>query len=78
MRREGFELEVSPPKVIFKEVDGEFLEPIEEVVIEVDPGYQGAVIEAMGNRKAEMKGMQVSSVGTIRMEFLIASRAWFS
>ncbi|MEC4673110.1 MAG: translational GTPase TypA, partial [Nitrospirota bacterium] len=75
MRREGFELEVSPPKVIFKEVDGEFLEPIEEVVIEVDPGYQGAVIEAMGNRKAEMKGMQVSSVGTIRMEFLIASRA---
>jgi GTP-binding protein len=75
MRREGYELEVSPPKVIFKEVDGEFLEPVEEVVIEVDPGYQGAVIEAMGNRKAEMRSMHVSSVGTIRMEFLIASRA---
>jgi len=75
MRREGYELEVSPPKVIFKELDGDFLEPVEEVVIEVDPGYQGAVIEAMGNRKAEMKSMHVSSVGTIRMEFLIASRA---
>ncbi|MGH7255613.1 MAG: GTP-binding protein, partial [Nitrospirales bacterium] len=46
MRREGFELEVSPPKVIFKEVEGELLEPVEEVTIEVDPGYQGAVIEA--------------------------------
>ena len=75
MRREGYELEVSPPKVIFKEVDGEHLEPIEEVVIEVDSGYQGAVIEALGNRRAEMKDMQVSTVGTIRMEFHIASRA---
>ena len=75
MRREGFELEVSPPKVIFKVVDGERLEPIEEVVIEVDPGYQGAVIEALGNRRAEMRDMQKSAVGTIRMEFLIASRA---
>ncbi len=75
MRREGFELEVSPPKVIFKEVDGETLEPIEEVVIEVDSGYQGAVIEALGSRKAEMKDLQISAVGTIRMEFHIASRA---
>ena len=75
MRREGFELEVSPPKVIFKEVEGERLEPIEEVVIEVDPGYQGTVIEALGNRRAEMRDMQKSAVGTIRMEFLIASRA---
>ena len=75
MRREGFELEVSPPKVIFKEVEGERLEPIEEVVIEVDPGYQGAVIEALGNRRAEMRDMQKSAVGTIRLEFLIASRA---
>ena len=75
MRREGYELEVSPPKVIFKEVDGERLEPIEEVVIEVDPGYQGTVIEALGNRRAEMRDMQQSAVGTIRMEFLIASRA---
>ncbi len=75
MRREGFELEVSPPKVIFKEVDGDTLEPVEEVVIEVDPGYQGAVIEALGNRKADMRDLQISAVGTIRMEFHIASRA---
>ncbi len=75
MRREGYELEVSPPKVIFKEVDGDRLEPVEEVVIEVDPGYQGGVIEALGNRRAELKDMQQSSVGTIRMVFHIASRA---
>ena len=75
MRREGYELEVSPPKVIFKQVDGDRLEPVEEVVIEVDPGYQGAVIEALGNRRAEMKDLQLSSVGTIRMVFHIASRA---
>jgi len=75
MRREGYELEVSPPKVIFKEVDGDRLEPVEEVVIEVDPGYQGSVIETLGNRRAELKDMQQSSVGTIRMVFHIASRA---
>ncbi len=75
MRREGYELEVSPPKVIFKEIDGERLEPVEEVVIEVDPGYQGAVIETLGNRKAEMRNMQMSSTGTVRLEFLVASRA---
>src|SRR3989338_634958 len=75
MRREGYELEVSCPEVILKEVEGETLEPVEEVVIEVEPGYQGAVIQALGSRKAEMKNMQSSAVGTIRMEFLIASRA---
>lgn len=74
MRREGYELEVSRPEVIIKEEDGERLEPIEEVVIEVDPGYQGSVIEALGVRKAEMRAMITSAVGTIRMEFLIPSR----
>ena len=74
MRREGYELEVSRPEVIIKVEDGVRLEPVEEVVIEVDPGYQGAVIEALGVRKAEMKDMKASAVGTIRMEFLIPSR----
>jgi GTP-binding protein len=74
MRREGYEMEVSRPEVILKEVGGEKLEPVEEVVIEVDPGYQGTVIEALGTRKAEMKNMLPSAVGTIRMEFLIPSR----
>lgn len=75
MRREGYELEVSPPEVIFKEIDGEKCEPVEEVTIEVDPGYQGSVMQALGARKAEVRSMQTSLVGTMRMEFLIASRA---
>ncbi len=74
MRREGYELEVSRPEVIIKIEEGEKMEPVEEVVIEVDPGYQGAVIEALGVRKAEMRNMVTSAVGTIRMEFLIPSR----
>lgn len=75
MRREGYELEVAPPQVIFKEIDGEKLEPIEEVTIEVDPLYQGVVMQAIGVRKAEIKNLVNSAVGTIRMEFLIPSRA---
>lgn len=74
MRREGFEMEVSRPEVIIKDIDGDKYEPIEEVVIEVDPGFEGWVIEAMGQRKAEMRNMQHSAVGTIRLEFLIPSR----
>lgn len=75
MRREGYELEVSKPEVILKEIDGETYEPMEEVVVEVDPGYEGSVIQALGSRKAEMKNMINSAVGTIRMDFIIASRA---
>ena len=74
MRREGYELEVSPPQVILIKMDGETLEPAEEVLVEVDQGYQGAVIEALGSRKAEMKDMQVTSIGTIRMNFVISTR----
>lgn len=75
MRREGYEVEVSRPKVILKKVDHELLEPVEEVVIEVDPAYQGAVMQAIGSRKAEIKNMINSSVGTVRLEFLIPSRS---
>ncbi len=75
MRREGYELEVSPPQVIFKVIDGERLEPVEELVVEVEPDYQGTVIETLGSRRAEMKDMQISTVGTIKMDFVIASRA---
>ncbi len=74
MRREGYELEVSSPQVILMKIDGEILEPTEEVLVEVDQGYQGAVIEAFGARKAEMKDMQVTSIGTMRMNFLIPTR----
>lgn len=75
MRREGYEMEVSRPQVILKKMGDEVLEPVEEVFIEVDPGYQGAVIQALGNRQAELRAMQVSAIGTIRLEFLAASRA---
>jgi GTP-binding protein len=75
MRREGYEMEVSRPRVILKQVEDEILEPVEEVVVEVDPGYEGSVIDALGKRKGEMKSMSNSAVGTIRMEFIIATRA---
>ena len=75
MRREGYELEVSRPEVILKTVDDETLEPVEEVVIEVDPEYQGAVMQAIGERKGEIDNITMSAVGTARLEFYIASRA---
>ena len=75
MRREGYELEVSRPEVILKTVDDDVLEPVEEVVIEVDPEYQGPVMQAIGERKGEIVNMTQSSVGTARLEFYIASRA---
>jgi len=75
MRREGYELEVSRPEVILKTVDDDVLEPVEEVIIEVDPEFQGAVMQAIGERKGEINNLTQSAVGTVRMEFYIASRA---
>ncbi len=75
MRREGYELEVSRPKVILKEMDDQILEPVEEVVIEVSSEYQGAIMQALGERKAEMRDLKTTSTGGMRMEFVIASRA---
>ncbi|MDD5772731.1 MAG: translational GTPase TypA [bacterium] len=74
MRREGYEFEVSRPKVILKKVEGETLEPVEEIYIEVGQEYQGAVIQNLGNRRAEMKDLQTTA-NTVRLRFLIASRA---
>jgi GTP-binding protein len=75
MRRESYEIEVSRPVVIYKEIDGKKCEPIEELTIEIDPEYQGAVMQNMGARRAELRVMKSSAVGTLRMEFLIAARA---
>jgi len=75
MRREGYEMEVSIPRVILKKMGGKTLEPVEEVVIEVENEYQGAVMQALGTRKAQMRELKATSSGTIRMEFVIASRA---
>ena len=75
MRREGYEMEVSRPQVILKEMGGQTLEPVEEVVIEVDAEYQGPVMQAIGERKADVRGIAPTSTNTIRMDFVIASRA---
>ena len=76
MRREGFELAVSRPRVINRDdpVTGEKLEPIEEVVIDVDEDYSGVVVDKMGQRKAEMTDMRQSGGGKTRITFLAPSR----
>mgnify|MGYP004633986331 FL=1 len=74
MRREGFELMVSRPSVIFKEIDGVKCEPMEELVIDVPDEYTGVVIEKLGVRKAEMTNMIVGEQGYTRLEFKIPSR----
>ncbi|MBI4845115.1 MAG: translational GTPase TypA [Candidatus Omnitrophica bacterium] len=75
MRREGYEMEVSIPQVILKKIEGQTLEPVEEVIIEVGDEYQGAIMQALGTRKAQMRCLKQTSSGTSRMEFIIASRA---
>ncbi len=75
MRREGFELTVGPPRVLFqKGEDGETLEPMEEVQIDVDEDYSGVVVEKLGLRKGELKEMRPSGGGKTRLAFEIPSR----
>ena len=75
MRREGYEMDVCKPQVILKKMGGKTLEPVEEVIVEVEDEYQGVVMQTLGARKAQMRGLKTTSSGTIRMEFIIASRA---
>ncbi|MFH1061860.1 MAG: translational GTPase TypA [Candidatus Omnitrophota bacterium] len=75
MRREGYELEVSRPQVIIKKMGSQILEPVEELVIEVDQEYQGSIMQALGERKAEMVNLNTTFSGTSRLDFIIASRA---
>jgi len=74
MRREGFELSVSRPKVLFKEEDGVRLEPIEEVVIDVDEQHSGIVVQKMAERKGEMIEMRPSGGGRQRLVFHAPTR----
>lgn len=75
MRREGFELSVSRPRVLFKRDEaGKLLEPIEEVVIDVDEAYSGVVVEKLSKRKGEMKDMRPSGGNKLRMVFYVPSR----
>lgn len=74
MRREGYEFQVSKPKVIVKEVDGEQMEPVELVIIDVPEDFVGVVIEKLGSRRAELTNMLPPEKGYTRMEFRIPSR----
>ena len=74
MRREGFELLVSRPKVIFKEIDGVKCEPIEKLVCNVPDDAIGTVIEKLGRRKAEMNNMEPAEAGHTKLEFDIPAR----
>ncbi|HEY5107611.1 MAG TPA: translational GTPase TypA [Caulobacteraceae bacterium] len=77
MRREGFEVSISRPRVVYKTdpETGKRLEPIEEVVIDVDDDFSGIVIEKLSNRKAELKDMGPSGTGKTRLTFMAPSRA---
>ncbi len=74
MRREGFELSISRPRVIYKDVDGVKNEPIEEVTIDVDEEFSGAVIEKLSSRKGEMVDLKSSGSGKTRIIALVPSR----
>lgn len=74
MRREGYEFEIGPPKVITKEIDGTDCEPYEEAIVEVPEMYVGAVVELFAQRKGEMVDMQPSLEATTRVSFKIATR----
>ncbi len=74
MRREGFELAVSRPEVIIKEIDGQLMEPIEQLVVDVEEVHQGGVMEKLGTRKGQLKNMESDGKGRVRLEYLIPAR----
>jgi GTP-binding protein len=74
MRREGYELAVSKPRVVFKEIDGERCEPIELVTADVEDQHQGAVMQALGERRAELANMEPDGMGRVRLEYRIPAR----
>lgn len=74
MRREGYELGVSRPEVIIKEIDGELCEPYEFVTIEVEEANQGAVMEKLGERRGDLQNMMPDGLGRVRLEYMIPSR----
>lgn len=74
MRREGFEMGVSRPEVIQREVDGVIQEPFEQVVIDVEDQHQGSVMEELGLRKGELTNMEPDGKGRVKLEFMMPSR----
>jgi len=74
MRREGYELEVSQPEVVYKEIEGETCEPYEMLSIDVPVEYQGTIIEELGRRRAELQDMLPGPTGELHAEYLITTR----
>ena len=74
MRREGFEMAVSRPEVIFREVDGEVCEPYEQLTVDVEEQHQGAIMEALGTRKGQLQDMTPDGTGRVRLDYIIPSR----
>ncbi|SFU59813.1 ribosome-dependent GTPase TypA [Xenorhabdus koppenhoeferi] len=74
MRREGFELGVSRPKVIFREIDGRKQEPFEQVTLDIEEQHQGDVMQGLGERKGEMRDMLPDGKGRVRLDYVIPSR----
>jgi GTP-binding protein len=74
MRREGYELAVSRPEVIFREIDGVICEPYEQLTVDLDEESQGAIMQALGERKGELKDMVPDGKGRVRLDYEIPSR----
>ena len=74
MRREGYELAVSKPRVVFKEVNGEKQEPIEMLTVDIEEGHQGGVMQALGERKGDLINMEPDGRGRVRLEYKIPAR----
>ncbi len=74
MRREGFEMGVSRPEVIIKEIDGKKCEPFEMVTVEVEEEHQGSIMEKLGERKGDLTNMVPDGKGRIRLEYMMPSR----
>jgi GTP-binding protein len=74
MRREGYELAISRPEVIVKDIDGEQCEPYEAVTLDVDEEHQGKIMEQLGERKGELKDMISDGKGRCRLDYVIATR----
>lgn len=74
MRREGFELGVSRPEVIVREIDGVRQEPYEELIVDLEEAHQGAIMEELGRRKGRLTNMQPDGKGRVRLDYMIPSR----
>ncbi|MDI1251660.1 translational GTPase TypA [Thermomonas sp.] len=74
MRREGFELAVSRPEVIIKDIDGQQMEPVEQLVVDIEEIHQGGVMEKLGVRKGQLKNMESDGKGRVRLDYMIPAR----